>query len=315
MDHPLKVIGFIFCDGITEIQLVYPNFGCRRCFDQSSDNAEIDGTALAVPLAGVSVRVPKHYRRHYLAPRHVPHHIGAFGGAAGRTCRLHRVHPRLHELYIRHGPRSLGTLAMQYLHLFDPPCSCSFIQWATKGAFHRSGLYLPSLQDHARPCVHGPFSERQLEIDAAKFGFPRVLSYGLSPQERMRQVLQVTVHPLNKRRDPSVKLEWSLAASTHVSDRILQQRLDHLKWLEHRANEIKELLTCSSGMLCVVVFGLQHFLCIYLVRLAGCDSASSHGQRLPRHWRQRVAAHLPPAAFRHAIYDPRPGHGREHRLW
>ena len=42
------------------------------------------------------------------------------------------------EHYIRHVPPPLGTLAMQYLHLFEPPRWCSFIQWVIKGGFHRS---------------------------------------------------------------------------------------------------------------------------------------------------------------------------------
>ena len=133
-------------------------------------------------------------------------------------------------LYTRHVP-PLGTLAMQYLHLFEPPRSCSFIQWVIKREFRRSELYLSLLEEHARPGVKGLSSDRQPEIHTA-LGFQRVVPCGLSPQEDLAQAPQITDHLLPTSLS-GVGLEH------HVSDRIVRQRQDHLKWFEHKANQIK----------------------------------------------------------------------------
>ena len=38
-----------------------------------------------------------------------------------------------------------------------------------------------------------------------------------------------------------IELEWALVSGAHVPDRVVWQRLDHLKWLDHNAHHIKEL--------------------------------------------------------------------------
>ena len=115
-----------------------------------------------------------------------------------------------------------------------------------KERFHRSELYLSLLLEHARPGVNGLSSEQQPEFHASKFGFQRVLRDGLYTQEHLAQALQITFHTLHTRRDPSTELAWALASSTHVPDRIVGQRQDYLEWLEHKANQIKEIKRTRS---------------------------------------------------------------------
>ena len=57
------------------------------------------------------------------------------------------------DMYISHLPSCLSTIALAHRCLFDPPETCSFLQWAIKNGCHVSGLYLPTLQEHA--CAWG----------------------------------------------------------------------------------------------------------------------------------------------------------------
>ena len=77
--------------------------------------------------------------------------------------------------YIKHVPPPLGTLAMQYRHLFEPPCSCTFLQLAIGEGFHSSGLYLCLPRARLATCQRSSCREttcapcRKVRLSAAYF--------------------------------------------------------------------------------------------------------------------------------------------------
>ena len=107
------------------------------------------------------------------------------------------------------------------------------------------------------------------EIDAAKFGLPRVVSYGLSPQERVRQVLQITTRWTHGVTLPSsLSGPWPRAPTFPTAS---SNAWTTSSGLNTKRNQIRELNVQVRHVLCGRVravarshsFGLQHFFCIW----------------------------------------------------
>ena len=86
----------------------------------------------------------------------------------------------------------------------------------------------------------------------------------LSPQELLPQALQISVHTLDTRCDPSTELEWTLASSTHVPAEpsgSARTTASGLNTIRTRSN------TFTCGRVRAVArsfnFGLQFVLCIW----------------------------------------------------
>ena len=75
------------------------------------------------------------------------------------------------ECYLKAVPARLWPLAMQCSHLFSPPSECEFLVWAERQGCYLPGLYLSTLQEHARPGVNATSSARQPGIHLASHGF------------------------------------------------------------------------------------------------------------------------------------------------
>ena len=136
-----------------------------------------------------------------------------------------------------------------------------------KEHFHRSGLYFSLFQGPCQAMCPRAIFRAAAGDRCSKIRAPacRVL-WSLSAGTYAASTADHCPPAGHELRVPS-SLSGSLAASTHVPDRILQKRLDHLKWLEHKANQIRELNVQVRHVLCSRVravarrhsFGLQHF--------------------------------------------------------
>ena len=143
--------------------------------------------------------------------------------------------------YLRNVPAPLGPLAMQHLDLFTAPQHCDFLCWAIDKGYHKSGFFLSTLQEHARPGVNAAAAARQHGAHTSAFGMPRVVPAGLSPQEHFMQASELKVHPLDTPHDLPVELEWALSESTADPGQVRARRKARLKWLSDRAKAFKVL--------------------------------------------------------------------------
>ena len=206
----------------------------------------------------------------------------------------------------QHVPPPQDTLAMHHRHLFEPSCSCTFLQWAISGGCHCSGLYLPLLQGHARPRVNGLTMPRSSAFRA---------SCALASLRRntWRNHCRSTVHPLDASRDPIIELAWALAFEyprsgphrpTAYGPPQLARAQSKPARKAPRTGPAVVVQSCSCGRR---LFQLR----ASTFSLTGLPvSLGSHGQRLSCHREHRVADHFPPAAFCHVIYASHPRHGQ-----
>ena len=146
------------------------------------------------------------------------------------------VHGYLHAV-----PAPLGPLALQFANLFAPPSDCEFLAWAQREGCYLPGLYLPTLQEHARPGVNATATARQPGIHLAQHGFPRVVPLGLTPQEHLEQASALEVHPLDTHHDLPIELEWAVQVFHGNPARIIAFRKAQLKWISGVAKRFRSL--------------------------------------------------------------------------
>ena len=143
--------------------------------------------------------------------------------------------------YLKAVPSPLGPLAMQFSHLFSPPSECDFLVWAKREGCYLPGLYLSTLQEHSRPGVNAIASARQPGIHLARHGFPRVVPFGLTPQEHLQHAKDLVEHPLDTHHDLPIELEFAIQAFEGNASHIVTSRKSKLKWLAATAKKFHSL--------------------------------------------------------------------------
>ena len=158
----------------------------------------------------------------------------------------------VHELFGKEGqdfidgyldlvPPPLGPLAKAFSTCFSPPSECEFLVWAESLGCHRPGLYLSTLQEHSRPGVNATASCRQPGIHLSSHGFPRVVPFGLSPQEHLNNARNLDEHPLDTLHDLPVELEFTIQNYEKNAGSSIADKKAKLKWAASKAKMFHSL--------------------------------------------------------------------------
>ena len=113
------------------------------------------------------------------------------------------------DTYLRHNPEPLASLAWPFRHLLDHPDENPFLVWAAPGVL--SAWSLRSTAD------------KQTGFHASRYGWPRVVPWGLSAENHFLFSKQLSDHSYDMEIDPPPELDyamrWSLSTSTVAAAR------------------------------------------------------------------------------------------------
>ena len=154
------------------------------------------------------------------------------------------------DAYIACVPPPLGDLAIQHLHLFDPPDSewNPFYQDLLRQGLLQGGLFLP---DHREHSAHGSWAaaaSSQRGFDLSRHGWPRVLESGLSALEHWQQAHEITQHPFDRDVRLGQDLEFTCHSLETTGDMVVLRR----KAMAHFRSKSKQLSVLQQACVCAM---------------------------------------------------------------